>query len=291
MGVACKRSTVRQLQDYGLSERRALRYAGISASTLRYTPRTQDDALLRERLHQLAQQHKRNGYRMLHNRLRMEGWDSNVKRIYRIYREESLMVRQREKRKLSVSERQPLTCPQAPNEIWSMDFIFDELANGRRIKNLTIVDDCSKEAIGIVADTSIPAVYVIRVLEHIKQVRSLPKVIRTDNGPEFAGRVMQKWIAENHLEHRFIQPGKPMQNAFIESFNGRLRDECLSVLWFANLRHMRSILAGWQADYNHKRPHSALGYTPPAVYAAQHVSSSHQQVIMAASPKMQAMQP
>jgi putative transposase len=277
--VAARREVVWQLQGLGLSERQAFRLVGMSASTLRYQPRDDGNAGLRERLRQLAGQHRRHGYRMLHNRLRHEGWAVNVKRTYRVYREEGLMVRKRRRKKLPVPERQPLVRPMQPNEVWSMDFVFDELANSRRVKTLTVVDDCSKEAVQIAVDTSMPALYVTRVLDQSKAERGLPKVIRTDNGPEFAGRTMQTWAANNGIELRFIQPGKPMQNAYIESFNSRLRDECLSQHWFASLSHMRSVIDNWREDYNHHRPHSTLGYVPPAVFAArrrQHAGGTSQ---------------
>lgn len=267
--VAAKRECVRQLQSRGLSERRALKLLNMSVSVLRYVPRTDGNASLRERLKELAGQHRRHGYRMLHSRLRNEGWRVNVKRTYRLYRQEGLMVRKRRRKKLPVPERQPLVRPMQPNEVWSMDFVFDELANGRRVKTLTVVDDCSKEAIQIAADTSIPALYVTRILDQVKAERGLPKVIRTDNGPEFAGRTMQDWAARNGVELRFIQPGKPVQNAYIESFNSRFRDECLSQHWFASLSHMRSVIDNWREDYNHHRGHSSLGYLPPAAFAAR----------------------
>jgi hypothetical protein len=187
------------------------------------------------------------------------------------------VVRKRRRKKLPVPERQPLVRPVQPNEVSSMDFVFDELANGRRVKTLTVVDDCSKEVVQIAVDTSIPALYVTRVLDQVKAERGLPKVIRTDNGPEFAGRTMQTWAARNGVELRFIQPGKPVQNAYIESFNSRFRDECLSQHWFASLSHMRSVIDNWREDYNHHRPHSTLGYVPPAVFAArcrQHAGGS-----------------
>lgn len=203
--VAARREVVRQLQELGLSERQARRLVGMSASTLRYQPRDDGNGKLRERLTQLAGQHRRHGYRMLHNRLRFDGWAINVKRTYRIYREEGLMVRKRRRKKLPVPERQPLVRPTQPNEVWSMDFVFDELANGRRVKTLTVVDDCSKEVVQIAVDTSIPALYVARVLDQVAAQRGLPKVIRTDNGPEFAGRTMQAWAARNGVELRFTQ--------------------------------------------------------------------------------------
>ncbi len=265
--VAARREVVRQLQGLGLSERRALKLVGMSASTLRYRPRDDGNGRLRERLTELAGQHRRHGYRMLHSRLRIDGWAINVKRTYRIYRQEGLMVRKR--RKGVALPREPLLLPTRPNEVWSMDFVMDALYHGRRIKILAIVDDCTKESVQIVADTSIPALYVTRVLDQVKDGRGLPKVIRTDNGPEFAGRTMQTWAARNGVELRFIQPGKPVQNAYIESFNSRLRDECLSQHWFASLSHMRSVIDNWREDYNQHRPHSTLGYVPPAVFAAR----------------------
>ncbi len=189
------------------------------------------------------------------------------------------MVLKRRRKKLPVPERQPLLRPTQPNTVWSMDFVFDELASGRRVKTLTIVDDCSKEAVHIAVDTAIPAPCVTRVLDQIKAERGLSKVIRTENaskatfrrshnGPDFAGRTMQQYAAKNSLELRLIQPGKPVQNAFIESFNSRFRDECLSQHGFASLSHMRSVIDNWREDDNHHRPHSALGYVPPAVSAA-----------------------
>ena len=269
MAVAAKRECVRELQDKGLSERQACRLVGISTSVLRYQPREDSNQPLRERLKELAGQHRRHGYRMLHGRLTNEGWSINVKRTYRLYCEEGLTVRKRRRKKLPTCERQPLVRPEQPNEVWSMDFVFDELANGRKVKTLTVVDDCTKESVQIIADTSIPALYVTRVLDQVKADRGLPKVIRTDNGPEFAGHKMLDWAVRNGVELRFIQPGKPVQNAYIESFNSRFRDECLSQHWFASLSHMRSIIDNWRHDYNHYRPHSTLGYVPPAKFAAQ----------------------
>ena len=187
MAVAARREVVHELKALGLSERTALKLVGISASVLRYQPRDDGNSKLRERLKELAGQHRRHGYRMLHDRLTRQGWAINVKRTYRLYRQEGLMVRQRRRKKLPVPERQPLLRPSQPNEVWSMDFVFDELATGRKVKTLTVVDDCTKESVQLVADTSIPALYVTRVLDQVKAERGLPKVIRTDNGPEFAG--------------------------------------------------------------------------------------------------------
>jgi len=251
----------------GLSERQALKLMGISPSTLRYRSCGDGNAALRERLKELAGQHRCHGYRMLRSRLRIDGWSINVKTHL-----PDLPRGRPDGAQASTQEAAGTRAPAArcnPNEVWSMDFVFDELANGRRLKTLTVVDDCSKEAVQIAVDTSIPALYVTRVLDQVKAERGLPKVIRADNGPEFAGRTMQNWAAKNGVELRFIQPGKPVQNAYIESFNSRFRDECLSQHWFASLGHMRSIVDNWRDDYNHHRPHSTLGYVPPALFAAQ----------------------
>jgi transposase InsO family protein len=225
--VAARRAVVHELRGHGLSERQALRLVGMSASDPRYLAVADRNDRLRQRLKELAGP-CRHGYRRLHNRLVGEGWAMNVKRTYRLYRERGLMVLRRRSKKLPVPQRQPLLRPQHPNEVWSMDFLFDELANGRRIKTLTVLDDCSEEAVSLVVDTSMPALYVTRVLDQVAAERGLPNVIRTDNGPEFAGRTMQDWAARRGVELRFIQPGKPVQNAYIESFNSRLRDQCLS---------------------------------------------------------------
>ncbi len=269
MAVAARRECVRALQARGLSERAACRLRGISASVLRYVPRDDGNAVLRERLKALAGQHRLHGSRMLHARLVQEGNAINVKRTYRLYTFERLTMRKRRRKKLPFSKRQPLLSPEQPNEVWSMDFVFDELACGRKMKTLTVVDDCSKEAVQIAADSSIPARYVTRLLDEVIARRGKPKAIRSDNGPEFAGRVMQAWAAERSIEHGFIQPGKPTQNAYIESFNSRFREECLSQHWFASLTHMRSVIDNWRDDYNHHRPHSSCGYLAPAKFAAQ----------------------
>ncbi len=200
----------------------------------------------------------------------------NVKRTDGVYREEGLMVRKRRRTKLPVPERQPLVRRMQPNEMWSMDFVFDEMASGRREKTLTVVDDCSKEAVQIAVDTSIPALYVTRVLDQVKAERGLPKVIRTDNGPEFAGRTMQAWAATNGIELRFIQPGKPVQNAYIESFNSRFRDKCLSQHWFASLNTCAaSSTAGVTTTTTTDRT-APSGYVPPALFASTSKSKCYE---------------
>lgn len=267
--VSARRELVRFAQSRGLSERRALRLAGMSASVLRYQRRDDGNGPLRERIVAMAHRHRRHGYRMIHLRLRQEGWPVNLKRVRRLYREERLMVQRRKRKKVALWERQPLIRPSRANEVWSMDFVFDRLADGRSLKCLTVVDDCTQESVTITPDTSISGAYVTRILDRIKLERGLPGVIRADNGAEFCGRAMAVWAHENGVVLRFIEPGKPNQNAYVESFNGRLRDECLNEHWFTSLAHARAVIEDWRQDYNEQRPKKHLGGLPPAVYAAR----------------------
>jgi len=267
--VPARRELVRFAQARGLSERRALKLVGMSPSVLRYERRDDGNGELRERIVALAHRHRRHGYRMIHLRLRQEGWPVNIKRVRRLYREERLMVQRRKRKKVALADRQPLIRPNGPNEVWSMDFVFDRLADGRSLKCLTVVDDCTQESVTITADTSISGAYVTRILARIGLERGLPKVIRSDNGAEFCGRAMAIWAHENNVALRFIEPGKPNQNAYVESFNGRLRDECLNEHWFTSLAHARAVIEGWRRDYNEQRPKKHLGGLPPAVYAAR----------------------
>ncbi len=252
-----------------MSERRALKLVGMSASVLRYEPRDDGNAPLREQIVALAHRHRRHGYRMIHLRLRQAGWMVNLKRVRRLYRQENLMVQKRKRKKVAFGDRQPLVRPSRANEVWSMDFVFDRLANGRSLKCLTVVDDATHESVAIVPDTAISGAYVTRILDAVKHSRGLPKVIRTDNGKEFCGRAMAIWAHENDVALRFIEPGKPNQNAYVESFNGRLRDECLNDNWFTTLAHARAVIAEWCRDYNEDRPKKHLGGVTPAVYAAR----------------------
>jgi len=239
----------------------------MSASVLRYERRDDGNAKLREELLVLAHRHRRHGYRMLHLRLCQRGWRVNIKRVRRLYRLENLMVQKRKRKKVAPGDRQPLIRPSRANEVWSMDFVFDRLADGRSLKCLTVVDDATQEAVAIVPDRAISGAYVTRILDTVKRDRGLPKVIRTDNGKEFCGRAMAIWAHENGVALRFIEPGKPNQNAYVESFNGRLRDECLNEHWFTSLAHARAAIEYWRRDYNEQRPKKDLGGVPPAVYA------------------------
>jgi len=255
--------------DKGLSERRALRVVGMSASAYRYAPRPDHNVDIRQRIVALAQRHKRYGVGMIHLKLRQEGALVNYKRVERLYQEERLQVRRRKRKKVPIGERQPLLRPSAANEVWSMDFVFDRTADARVLKCLTIVDDATHESVGIEVERAICGMGVTRVLDRLAHSRGLPRTIRTDNGKEFCGKAMVAWAHERGVQLRLIEPGKPNQNAYIESFNGRLRDECLNEHWFPSLLHARTEIERWRREYNEERPKKALGGLTPAAYAKQ----------------------
>jgi len=264
-----RRDLVRQLITKGLSERRALVAVRMSASAFRYVPRPDRNGELRERIQALAQRHKRYGVGMIHLKLRQAGMLVNYKRVERLYQEAKLQVRRRKRKKVLLGERQPLLRPTAANQVWSMDFVFDRTADGRVIKCLTIVDDATHEAVAIEVERAISGLMLTRVLDRLAQSRSLPKVIRTDNGKEFCGKAMVTWAHERGVALRLIEPGKPNQNAYVESFNGRLRDECLNEHWFPNLLQARTIIETWRREYNEEKPKKALSGLTPAAYAKQ----------------------
>ena len=264
-----KRELVRHLMDKGLSERRALAVVRMSASALRYAPRPDRNVELRERILALAQRHKRYGVGMIHLKLRQEGRLVNYKRVERLYQEAKLQVRRRKRKKVPVGERQPLLRPTAANQVWSMDFVFDRTADGRVIKCLTVVDDATHEAVAIEVERAISGYRLTRVLDRLALSRGLPKVIRTDNGKEFCGKAMVTWAHERGVQLRLIEPGKPNQNAYVESLNGRLRDECLNEHWFTSLLQARSVIETWRREYNEERPKKALGGLTPTAYARQ----------------------
>lgn len=257
-----------------ISERRACLLVGLSRTVLHYESKVQpENEQLQERLVELAGERRRFGYRRLHALVRREGVLANHKRIYRLYSDAGLSVRRRKKRHGVAVERLALELPSSPNQVWSMDFVSDALANGRRIKVLTIVDDFSKEAIDLAVDFGISGHYVTRVLDQAARFRGYPKAIRTDQGPEFTGKALDQWAYQHGVQHKLIQAGKPTQNAFIESFNGRFRDECLNDHWFTSLPQARILIAAWRRDYNQHRPHSSLDYLTPAEFAAKHRAS------------------
>ena len=250
----------------GLSERRALVVVHMSASALRYVPRPDPDSGLRDRIVALAHRHRRYGAGMIYLKLRQEGRRVNHKRVERLYAEARLQLKRRRRKKVPVADRQPLLRPVAPNDVWSADFVFDRTAEGRVLKCLTIVDDATTEAVAVVPARALGGLPVTRVPEQLAASRGLPQVLRTDNGPEFCGRAMLTWAHERGLTLRLIEPGKPNQNAYIESFNGRFRDECLNEHWFTSLAHARAVIEDWRREYNEERPKKGLGGLTPAAY-------------------------
>jgi putative transposase len=258
---------IRQAQ--GLSERRACRLVGMARTSCRYEPQRQgQEENLKARLRALAGERRRFGYRRLTVLLRREGWRVNHKRVYRLYGQEGLQVRRRKRKRMGAVERQALAIPTRQNERWSMDFVADALTDGRRFRSLNIVDDFNRECLAAQVDTSLTGARVVRVLEQLRERRGLPQVLVTDNGPEFAGRAVDVWAYEQGVKLHFIEPGKPVQNAFIESFNGKMRDECLNEHWFATLGEARQTIEAWRRDYNEVRPHSSLGNRTPQEFTA-----------------------
>ena len=252
---------------FGFSRRRACGLAQISRSTIEYRSRRPDDRSLRERILAWARERTRYGYRRIYLLLRREGWAVNRKRVYRIYREEALSVRRRRRKQVAAAPRQAMPLPLRPNERWSLDFMADTLADGRTFRTLNIVDDFTREAIAIEVGRSIPGARVVRVLERLTRARGVPRAFVLDNGPEFTSRALDQWAYRSGVELRFIQPGTPVQNAFVESFNGKFRDECLNQSWFVSLADAIRSIAAWRLDYNRHRPHSALNNLTPEEFA------------------------
>jgi putative transposase len=255
------------IESLGLSERKACSLVNISVPVYRYKPKPDNDEHIRKRLHELAEQRRRFGSPRLHIMLKREGLVVNHKKTERIYHEEGLALRRKRKRKGAAGIRIVMALPTRINERWSMDFITDSTVTGRRFRALAIVDDYSRECPVIEVDTSLGGRRVVSVLERLAETRGLPEVITTDNGPEFASKVLDEWAYRNGIKLNFIRPGKPIENAFIESFNGRFRDECLNTNWFINVKHARSIIEEWRRDYNEVRPHSSLKGSTPKEYA------------------------
>ena len=274
VGAPLRRELVRHMTLRGLSERRALRVIGMSASALRYRPVPDRNQVLRERIVALAHRHRRYGSGMIYLKLRQAGVVVNHKRVERLYAEARLQVKRRRRKKVPVADRQPLGRPQAANAVWSMDFVFDRTAEGRVLKCLTVVDDATHEAVAIEPERAISGQTLTRILNHLAIHRGLPQTIRTDNGKEFCGRAMLSWAHERSVKLRLIEPGKPNQNAYIESFNGRLRDECLNEHWFTSLPHAKAVIEAWRREYNEERPKKALGGLTPSAYAKQMATKS-----------------
>lgn len=255
------------MKSEGLSERRSCKLTGLNRATCRYKPTAKDDGCVRERMRILAVQRPRFGAPRLTVLLRQEFGAVNHKRVERIYREESLQLPRKRGKKRGVSNRANiLIVPGEPNERWSMDFMSDSLCDGRRFRILTIVDDFTRECVATLVGSGITGERVIRTLEWLKETRGLPGMLVTDNGPEFTSRAMLTWSKPAGVKLHFIDPGRPVQNAFIESFNGKLRDECLNQHWFVSLEEARRIIKLWRIDYNTTRPHSSLGYMTPEAF-------------------------
>jgi putative transposase len=254
--------------SYEMSERRACRLIRADRKTVRYRSRRPPDEDLRSRLRELAAEQRRFGYRRLHILLRDEGHVLNRKKTQRLYREEGLMVRKRRGRKRAAGSRAPILVEARPNARWSIDFVHDQLSNGRRFRILNLIDDVTKECLAAVPDTSISARRVARELDAVIARRGKPDLIVSDHGTEFTSNAMLAWAQRSRVAWHFIAPGKPMQNGICEAFNGRMRDELLNETIFYDLDHARSSLARWMVGYNQQRPHSAIGYLTPAAFAA-----------------------
>ena len=249
---------------YGVSERRVCQVLGFARASYRYQSRADEQAALRIRIKDLAYARVSYGYRRLHILLQREGWRVNHKRVYRLYRLDGLMMRpKRPRRHVAAKRRMERVEAIGPNDGWSMDFMSDELFNGQRIRLLTLVDNFTRESLAIEVDTHLGGHRVVEVLQRVNQNRSLPKTIRVDNGPEFISKVLDQWAFLNRVELDFSRPGKPTDNAFIEAFNGRLRDECLNENWFLSLDNAREKVRDWRKEYNSHRPHGALGNLSP----------------------------
>jgi len=257
----------RVIERHGLSQRHACRLVGLDRSTLRYQRKRTDDTAVRQRLRDLAAERRRFGYRRLGWMLAREGHAMNHKKLYRLYREEQLMVRRRRGRKRALGTRAPMTMPDAINQRWSLDFVADALSDGRRFRILCIVDDFSRECLATVVDTSLGGVRVVRELERLATERALPQIVVSDNRTELTSGAVLRW-ATGRLRWHYIEPGKPVQNAFVESFNSKLRDECLNEHVFLTLAEARKTIEAWRLDYNHCRPHSSLGALTPTEFAA-----------------------
>ncbi|UWU19472.1 IS3 family transposase (plasmid) [Rhizobium sullae] len=268
VGPAAKRDAVTHLKTVmGLSERRACQIISADRKTIRYRSCRPLEVELRAKLRELASERRRFGYRRLFVLLRRDGEPSGVNRIYRLYREEGLSVRKRKARRRAVGTRAPILVEAKANARWSLDFVHDQLACGRRFRVLNVVDDVTRECLAAIPDTSISGRRVARELTALIERRGKPGMIVSDNGTEFTSNAILAWSKDHKVEWHYIAPGKPMQNGYVESFNGRMRDELLNESLFFGLDHARSAIAEWAEDYNNFRPHSSLGYQTPADYA------------------------
>lgn len=264
-----KRLEVDYLKEtYKVSISRACKTLNFQRSTHYYEAKPNNDESLRNELRKKASQRRRWGFPRLRLVLKKEGWADNHKRIYRIYCEEKLQIKRRRRKKTRHWRGDPLLVAHGPDQCWAMDFVHDRTRNGKSIRMLTIIDQFTREALWIETDSSLSGHRVVRVLNQLKDLGREPVSILTDNGPEFAGYTLYEWTTEHRVKHNFIQPGKPCQNGFIESFNGKLRDECLNEHLFESRFEAKRLIEDWREDYNSNRPHSSLnGLTPSEFYS------------------------
>jgi putative transposase len=275
VGPADQREVVRLLTtEEGCNVSRACAMAAISRSTYRYKHKQKDDRKVEDHLSALTTKHPAIGFWSCYYRLRNRGEQINHKRLYRVYKAMRLNIRRRSKKRLPERVKQPLVVPTAPNQCWSLDFMSDALSDGRKFRVLNIMDDYNRESLKIEVDTSLPALRVQRALDQVVALRGKPANIRSDNGPEFISHLMEQWGERNKVSWHYIQPGRPMQNAYIERKNGSMRRELLNSWMFGSLSEARIKCEAWRLDYNHERPHKALGYLSPVGYAAQEKQNS-----------------
>lgn len=265
-------------EEHQASERRACDLASCARSTARYPARRDGQEALRARLRELAAKKPRYGYRRLTALLRRSGEKVNPKRVHRLYQLEGLSVRRKKRKKLAAKAKPILLPAVAPNDRWGMDFMEDSLAWGRKFRTFNVLDEQPRECLAIEVDTSLPATRVTRVLDRLVGERGAPKELTIDNGPEYTSVVLEEWAEKNQVALHFNRPGKPTDNPFIESFNGKLRDECLNENWFLSLPDARRIIERWRREYNEERPHSSLGYLTPFEFVAQQRKQGQAQV-------------
>lgn len=254
---------------HGVSQRRACEALEVDRSSVRYRSTRPDDRELREAMKAVASQRRRFGYRRIHVMLQRQGIEMNLKKLRRLYGEERLQVRKRGGRKRALGTRRPMLVPDQPNQRWSLDFVSDAFTDGRRFRVLTVVDDHTRECLALIADTSLSGRRVVRELDTIITRRGRPLTVVSDNGTEFTSMAILRWSQDYEIDWHYIAPGKPMQNGFIESFNGSFRDECLNETLFSSMTEARYRISAWKEDYNSHRPHSSLGNLTPNEFASQ----------------------
>jgi len=264
---AKRKAVVHLIDKHGVSQRRACNALNVDRSTVRYRSKRADDSDLREEIKLVAKERRRFGYRRIQVMLERKGIFMNYKKLRRIYTEEKLQVRRRGGRKRALGTRKPMVLPDGPNQRWSLDFVNDAFTDGRRFRILTVIDDFTRENLALLADTSLSGLRVSRELDRIIAERGQPATIVSDNGTEFTSMAILQWVQNTGIDWHYIAPGKPQQNGFIESFNGKLRDECLNETLFSSLAEAKETLKEWKDDYNQQRPHSALGNLTPLEFA------------------------